>query len=125
MDTKTCSKCGRVYPGTIEYFHKASRLKSGLTAQCKECRNSYNRVYKKDYLNNHRQEIYDYNNIHHWIQRRKPKPERCPMCDKYIKIEDFQLANLSGKYLKDERDFIYLCLECHLLLDNILKEAKQ
>ena len=123
-ETKVCSKCKKEYPLNEDFFPRDSRVKSGFRATCKTCHNGYNQRYKKIYLNNHRQEIYDYNNIHHWIQRRKPKPDRCPMCDNFFKPEELQLSNLSGKYLKDVRDFIFLCPACHLLLDNIFKEAR-
>ena len=34
---KTCSKCGREFPATPEYFHKDKNGKFGLRPDCKEC----------------------------------------------------------------------------------------
>ena len=36
---KKCSKCGREFPATKEYFNSDKYNKDGLTNQCKECRN--------------------------------------------------------------------------------------
>lgn len=38
---KRCTKCGRQYPATEQYFHKRSELKGDckLQAQCKRCKN--------------------------------------------------------------------------------------
>lgn len=35
--TKACSKCGCVYPATVEYFTKHSRNKSGIASVCRSC----------------------------------------------------------------------------------------
>ena len=37
MITKKCSKCGKEYPATTEYFGKDKRRKYGLHSHCKEC----------------------------------------------------------------------------------------
>jgi len=34
---KKCTKCGRSFPATPEYFHRDPHLKSGLYPSCKEC----------------------------------------------------------------------------------------
>lgn len=45
---KTCSKCGKEYPATTEYFHKNAQLKDGLCKICKKCKSEYDReIYKK------------------------------------------------------------------------------
>ena len=35
--TKTCTKCGRELPATLEFFYAAKELKSGLRSMCKQC----------------------------------------------------------------------------------------
>jgi hypothetical protein len=40
MDTKTCCRCKRELPLTIEYFHRYKRSKDGYKELCKECRGS-------------------------------------------------------------------------------------
>jgi len=120
METKECSNCKNVYPATTDHFHKASRLKCGLTSWCKGCRNSYNRIYKEEYHKTHKERI-PKNNLHVWVRRRKDAPKLCVMCNEEKTLE---LANLSGEYYLDIRDFIWICKSCHSLLDRIYKEEK-
>ena len=37
MTYKTCTKCGRIFEATTEFFYRCKTLKSGLTSQCKTC----------------------------------------------------------------------------------------
>ena len=120
-ETKSCTKCKVVFPATVEYYSRNRRVLNGLRAECKTCQSEYQKKYRREYLKKHRSNIYKMNSIHAWIRRRKPKPNKCPLCDKSIDTNKFQLANISGRYLMDVRDFIYICYECHLLFDNILK----
>lgn len=36
-ETKTCKKCGNVFPKTSEYFHNQDTCKDGLRPECKQC----------------------------------------------------------------------------------------
>jgi len=36
-ELKTCSKCKREFPKTLDYFYKSTSRPDGLTCQCKEC----------------------------------------------------------------------------------------
>ena len=47
--TKTCWKCGKDKPATLEYFHKRSISPDGLQLMCKPCRLDNN---KKKYVEN-------------------------------------------------------------------------
>jgi hypothetical protein len=38
MTNKTCIKCNKELPATLEFFNKNNAKKDGLTAQCKTCR---------------------------------------------------------------------------------------
>ena len=58
------------------------------------------------------------NSLHQWINNHKIKPELCENC-KLVPPHD--LANISGKYLRDLKDWIYLCRKCHMVSDNRLK----
>ena len=40
---KKCTKCGRNWPITAEYFHRCKRNKDGYDNQCKFCRNRIRR----------------------------------------------------------------------------------
>ena len=37
IDTKRCTKCREEKPATVEYFYRETRVKSGLSSQCKGC----------------------------------------------------------------------------------------
>jgi hypothetical protein len=41
VKTKTCTKCGKEKPATLEFFHRANVHKDGLQYECKECRRKY------------------------------------------------------------------------------------
>ena len=56
--------------------------------------------------------------LHKWIRKRKIKPEFCEECHK-SKSKD--LANISGKYLRDINDFRWLCRKCHIHNDGRIK----
>lgn len=45
--TKTCSKCGNVYPATTEYFCRHKSNKDGLNYWCKACVAEYTHQYKQ------------------------------------------------------------------------------
>jgi hypothetical protein len=44
---KICSKCNNEYKANSTYFYKCSKVKSGLTSQCKKCCKDYKDKYKK------------------------------------------------------------------------------
>lgn len=56
MNMKRCTKCGEVKEASTEYFHRQKKGKYGLRAECKVCRNKYQKKwhevhveYVKDY----------------------------------------------------------------------------
>lgn len=54
METKKCSKCGKEYPATKEYYHSNKRGKYGLVSVCKKCHKDW---YKNYYNENHEKEL--------------------------------------------------------------------
>lgn len=42
---KRCAKCNKVYPNTLDYFHKDQQTKDKLHYYCKKCRNEVRRRY--------------------------------------------------------------------------------
>lgn len=48
--------------------------------------------------------------LHDWIRRYKPKTLFCKKCHKKKRLE---LANISGKYKRDIKDYKWLCYKCH------------
>lgn len=55
-----------------------------------------------------------YNSLHSWVRSRKPKPAVCEQCKI---VSPMELANVSGKYKRDVRDFELLCRKCHRVQD--------
>lgn len=41
VNTKTCTKCGCIFPATTEYFYAAKTGKFGIAAKCKGCQKEY------------------------------------------------------------------------------------
>jgi hypothetical protein len=56
-----------------------------------------------------------YTSIHYWVHRRKPKPLGCEKCKK--EKNRLELSNNSGKYLRDIKDYEWLCCSCHKYKD--------
>lgn len=42
-ETKTCCKCGTLYPANMKFFDHDERNDGGLCHQCKKCRRTYRR----------------------------------------------------------------------------------
>lgn len=57
--------------------------------------------------------------LHTWIKRRKKRPSCCEICG--IEKPRLDLANISGKYLRDLADWEYLCRRCHMKKDGRLE----
>lgn len=62
------------------------------------------------------------NGLHEWIRRHKPKPRFCENCELEM---PYDLANVSGKYLRDINDFKWLCRSCHMKGDDRIYNLKQ
>jgi hypothetical protein len=52
-----------------------------------------------------------YEALHIYVRRRKPMPDLCEFCGLVPPVD---LANKSGKYLRDLDDWNYLCRKCHM-----------
>jgi len=59
-----------------------------------------------------------YYSLHEWIRNRLVQPESCELCK--IKNPKLDLANKSGKYLRDLDDWEFLCRKCHMTKDGRL-----
>lgn len=60
--------------------------------------------------------------LHAWISRTLGKPDTCEHCKQSGLIgKKIQWANVSGEYKRDVKDWIRLCVPCHLRFDNKLK----
>lgn len=63
-----------------------------------------------------------YKGIHNWISNNKPKPDLCEICNL---VPPYDAANISGKYLRDLKDWQYICRSCHMKTDNRILQLKQ
>ena len=57
-----------------------------------------------------------YDEVHRWVRKRKPVPERCRLCGKTPE-KSLHCSNTSGLYLYDIDDYEYICHACHGLKD--------
>jgi len=57
--------------------------------------------------------------IHAWVKRNKLKIEICECCNKK---PTYDLANISGEYKRDIKDWEWLCRGCHMKKDGRLKK---
>lgn len=61
-----------------------------------------------------------YSGLHKWIKRNKPKPKFCEDCKEK---KPFDLANISGEYKRDIKDFKWVCRGCHIKMDRLNKKV--
>lgn len=62
-----------------------------------------------------------YNGLHYWIRKNKVRTELCEIC---ASKEPREIANISGKYLRDVNDYMWVCCSCHKSYDGIIKNFK-
>ena len=91
---KSCSNSQRIYSEETKRKISESRL------------GDKNPVWKGDSVG--------YFAIHEWVNKHKKKPELCEECKAKAPRD---LANISGKYLRDLNDWEYLCRSCHMKKD--------
>ncbi len=61
-----------------------------------------------------------YGALHDYVKTYMTKPLNCEMCGKPKKLD---IANISGEYKRDLRDWEYLCRKCHMEKDGRLKKT--
>src|SRR3990167_1520174 len=55
-----------------------------------------------------------YKTLHQWVRKWLPKPSICQKCN--IR-EPKEVANISGKYMRELTDYLWLCVLCHRTMD--------
>ena len=88
METKKCSRCGRVLP--ISEFNKNSKNKDGLQAYCRECQHETyqaNRLLKEKLLSNNSLAGYTPRELLAELKRRGYKWEKM-YCYQEVKYEN-------------------------------------
>lgn len=53
---------------------------------------------------------------HIWLVRHYGRASKCEKCISPI-AKRFEWANISGKYKRDIKDYVQLCISCHRLMD--------
>lgn len=54
--------------------------------------------------------------LHVWVRKRLPKPEFCEICKQ---VPPYDLANITGIYNRDLKNWGWFCRRCHLKYDNV------
>lgn len=60
--------------------------------------------------------------LHRWIRIHNPKPSRCEKCGMKKELD---LANISGEYKRDIKDYKWLCRKCHISFDKLNRIKKR
>ena len=66
---------------------------------------------------------FTYTAIHKWLNRNKPKPDKCEECGKMTKKLDCHC--ISEKYTRDINDYMWLCRICHMEKDGRLDNRNE
>jgi len=133
---KTCTKCGKTFPATDEYFFKKSDGTNDLRAMCKKCFYERANERRKNKFNNRIKnpdneslggqgnendrngmwvgENISYEGLHAWLSRHKTKTGVCSRCGNKGKTN---FHNISGNYERNVDDYEELCLKCHTTKD--------
>jgi hypothetical protein len=129
MIKKICPSCKKFFITEKEsqiYCNQKCYSKSNkLKEDAKNCPLIKNNNNNKWHLG-HLKENVSYGAMHDWVRYHKDKTGECAICgrkDSGIEGRDFDLANLSGKYLRDVDDYEWLCVWCHNTFDRFVKKG--
>ena len=64
-----------------------------------------------------------YTALHQWIYKKLGQPSYCEHCKSTIEIM-YHWANISGRYKRDVKDWMRLCVRCHKRHDINKKKGK-
>jgi len=117
-ENKSSKEIGKIF-GVGSTFILKKLKENNINTRLKGRKNLKNRNEKNGMWKGNKVKITP---LHKWIKRRKPKTEFCEKCKKN-KPKD--LANISGKYLRDINDFEWLCRSCHMKKDGRINNLKQ
>lgn len=88
-------------------------------AKCEICRTCYTNGLRN---NQWRGDEVGYQSLHEWIKSHKSKPLLCENCGER---QPYDLANISGQYLRDINDYEWLCRRCHMKKDGRINNLRQ
>lgn len=113
--------CGENIP-SINKLGNPSRFVHGHNQKGKKKSEESIKKYKKTILNrvNHRE--VGLSALHTWLRYRITKPEVCQICHR-TKPRD--LANLTGVYNREFKNWCWLCRSCHNRFDKIMAKLNR
>lgn len=62
-----------------------------------------------------------YRGLHDWLRKNFSPPKECLECKRELKLD---LANVTGKYVRDISHYRWLCRGCHVSLDRWGRDLK-
>jgi hypothetical protein len=116
LKCNNCKKLKKVYPSEQIKYKRHFCSHKCLTTWVKKNKKSIFNYGKKHH--NWKGDNVGYPGIHAWVKRRLKKPK---LCEKCYKKPPYDLANKSGKYLRNLSDWEWLCRKCHMVGDGRLK----
>jgi len=97
VSEETRKKIGLANKGKSHKHSEETKLKISISQKGEK-----NHLWKGDKVS--------YKVLHKWVRRHKPKPELCEECKVNLPEE---ISNISGNYLRDLKDYRWLCIKCH------------
>lgn len=61
-----------------------------------------------------------YEALHDWVIKQFPKTEFCMICRK---VPPYDLANITGIYNRERKNWGWFCRKCHVEYDNVLQKS--
>lgn len=108
-ESRTCTKCGKNLPLTVEYFYKQPNSKTGFKTVCKECiKNHYEinkeklQSYEKTYYEKNKEKLRDYAKLY-WIENREKKLKYKKY---YVKKYKNKISEYRNKWIVENKDKI-------------------
>lgn len=133
MEYKKCSKCGKEFPATLEYFPKDKSSPSGLRADCKSCeykRTSKWKTMKREQVKEEKRKAFikkiqeHFSNYTYISHDDRNVIIECNKCKEHIKLsrswannlirnkKDIRCKNCINKSKAKEKEMSYVCKQC-------------
>jgi len=95
-----------------------SRYKSGMANRLRRFRHGHRLIYTSCNVGSDhghwKGDDITYKSLHVWLNRNMIKPTLCQICHLVPPVE---LANVTGMYTRDFKNWKYLCIRCHRIFD--------
>jgi hypothetical protein len=81
---------------------------------------NYSRTHTGEKATNWKGDKVGYHQLHHWIRKRLPKLEFCEICKK---VPPTEVANITGMYNRELKNWGWFCRRCHMDFDNLIERT--